>query len=316
MRDANDIVNIQETPRMHQFHFVQKGETLKEIANKYHMSLQELSHINQINSSSMLHKGQRLHVHKRGFDHHEMIPLVKETDKKNAYTDYNVDQKRTASSKNSDQKIRKYLLLPFVGLGALGAGVWALTRKAAHIPPKIKVDGIGVPSSNASMPELDNININNGSEVPKAAVGTNPRPPSQGPNGESISELEDLGFDIFQAGIGLLGGSTTLGLGLAGLNKLLQTNNKDRIAHASLDDYCARIAFGWPLNYQKRVFRYADPQYKEAGIWIENTKRELYVTPAFPGQIIDIQKPSRSEESMYNCCQTINATISQQFMAI
>ena len=88
---------------------------------------------------------------------------------------------------------------------------------------------------------------------------------------------------------------TTLGLGLMGLNKLFKSKNKEKMTHASLHDYCARIAFGWPLNYKKRRFRYLHEQYKEAGIFIANTDRELYITPAFPGQIIDIQKPSKHQ---------------------
>ena len=60
-------VEVDQTKRMYQLHYVQPGETIDSISDLYGMKKNELTTINSLHKPYVLHSGQRLHVHKRKF---------------------------------------------------------------------------------------------------------------------------------------------------------------------------------------------------------------------------------------------------------
>lgn len=342
---------IEETKRLSQYHCVKKGENLPEVAKKYKMSVKELAYLNQLKVNAQLYKGQRLHVHKRDFETYSMIPIVETKSKEKAFTDYNVDKKRTQASLAHHQKnqhkyktAKNFLLLPAIGLAALGIGAWKLAKNVTDKTPKLTLGGgsrdatsntpgdRGEGGFGPSFPPYAGPNgnsDNNDDGLPiirlnaadkSTSAGENARrhnggngqnigitPPYAGPLEDTASGSDPLppstvagaGSNLLKIGAGLAGGGGALGLGLFGLKMLM---DKSKLNQSSIDkevyhgQMCARVSFGWPLNYQRRIFSYVDPNNKEAGIWIKNTQRELFVVPALPGKIIDVQQPNEHED--------------------
>ena len=310
LRKNEDVAYIQETKHLHQFHIVKKGESLEDIAKKYNMPIDDLKHINQIDPSfNKLHRGQRIHVHKKDFDKYPMIPQIQEKPNAKEFNDYNVLRARSEAShqhyvmnKPKYDKLVKYALLPVTGLALLGAGAFKTLKSV----PKLKSAETSIPSVSTLSPRSyashHDRDIDGREDLPDSM----PSPPQSHhhePQHVAMNNLDGTEFpppkqaakELLKIGASVLGGVG--GLGFLGINKMIeaskkrQTEIKDQMHHG---DSCARIAMGWPLNHQKRRFRYVNPEHKEAGIYIENTQRELFVVPAFPGQIIDVLKPDKN----------------------
>ncbi|USO02166.1 MAG: LysM peptidoglycan-binding domain-containing protein [Alphaproteobacteria bacterium] len=306
---------IKKTKRLYQFHYVQRGEGLSNIARRYDMSEKDLLHINQMKSSRQVYLGQRLHVHKKNFDEFKTIPIV-EGDQANEFTDLNVDKARTKESlefaeanKETTDNIKHALLLPLVGIGALVAGAGKALSSLFNKSAEAGTGSFFGGSSSGGGGDLPLADGNGGGsdiDLPTypATQTAKPKLPVSDNNIPDIfksskpATQEDTGMDLLKKGAALAVGGGVLGLGMWGVSKLLDKSNENRarIEKELSHEACVRMAMGWPLSYQDRKFTYVNPKLKEAGIFIKNTQRELFVVPAFPGKIIDIQKPNKRDD--------------------
>jgi len=275
IREVGQSAKVEKTKRLYQFHYVQKGERLSQVAKRYGMTEENLLHLNQMKYAKKVHPGQRLHVHKHKFDEFKSIPIV-EANQLAMFTDYAVDKKRTEDSleyaekhKERNVKFKEGLLAPIAAVGAVGAGAGKFFYDMFDKKPAINLP------TNLPMADMG------------AAVG----------GGDT--NIVKKGVDVIKDNAGLIAGGGALGLGLLGMKTLLDRDNDNRVRiekELYQGEACVRMAMGWPLCYKTRDFTYVNPQFKEAGIFIKNTQRELFVVPAFPGQIIDIKKPNKKED--------------------
>lgn len=319
-----DAAEIIQTKRMWQQHYVQEGETIESIATHYRMKLDELAKINQIKKPYRIYKGQRLHVHKRNFDEVMQIKKTVVIEEKNKPNLVASEVVLTAPKKpapieqiqinrqNKGKNPAAALLLPLAAGAALGVGAAKALKSGADSvsnstrPPGIAPRPVNIPvprrgqSTQADIP-ADQDFSNPGSffsDGPSEAPPPKPQLVSSATSPDIFAPKKD---SLLKGALVSAATTTAVGAGMLGLKNLLSKGkakeNKDTIKEQVFkDNLCVRVTFGWPINHSARQFKHINLENEDEGISIINTFKEFFVVPAFPGKIIDVQRPSMTED--------------------